>query len=69
VIGLVVITIKGFFSDCKCRLDCEGVVAIGGSCSEVLVDVVHGWYDRCDARGPSGKKKGRVLEDLIELLC
>jgi len=67
MIGLVVITIKGSFSDCECRLDCERVVAISGSRSEVLVDVVHGWYDRCDARSPSGEKKCRVLEDLIEL--
>ena len=67
MIGLVVITIEGFLSNCECCLDCERVVVIGGSRSEVLIDVVHGWYNCCDARGLSGKKKCCVLEDLIEL--
>ena len=45
MIGLVVITIKGFFFQivsAALSLDCERVVVIGGSCSKVPVNVVHG---------------------------
>jgi hypothetical protein len=52
-ISFVVVAVKGFFADCKCGLNCERVFVIGGSCSEMLVDVVHSWYDSCDAGSPS----------------
>jgi hypothetical protein len=52
-IGFVVVAVKGFFADCKCGLNCERIFAIGGSRSEMLVDVVHSWYDSRDAGSPS----------------
>ena len=67
VIGFVVVAVKGSFADCKCSLDGERVFSIYGCCSEMLVNVVHSWYDGCNVGGASRKKECRVLEELTEL--
>ena len=53
VISLVVVPIKCSFSDCECSFDCKRIHTIGGSGSEMLINVVHSQYYCCDARGLS----------------
>ena len=68
VISLVVVAIKSFFSNCECGLDCERVSRVGGSHHKVLINVVHSWYDGCDAGSFSRKKQCHILKELKELL-
>ena len=64
LISFVVVPVESFFPNGKGSLDCEGVVVFNCGSSKVSVNVIHGWYNGCDARRSSGKKQSRNFEDL-----
>ena len=64
MICFIIITVQSFFSDGEGSLDCKGVVVFDRGSGKVRIDMVHGWYNGRDAGCTSGKKQGRIFEDL-----